>query len=175
MLTRATDWLSRVLLVIAAVLGFLLAFVVCADVIGRVVFNSPLKGTPEMVSTSIVIICFLQAGYAIRSGGMIHVDFLSSRLPPRIQSFLIALCALFGAAFFGLVCWGSLDSAIHAWTSNEFEGEGALRVPSWPARFVVLLGTGLAALSYVLLAIESLRAGWAGRGPAVHRDAPHLT
>jgi len=98
-----------VLLVIAAVLGFLLSFVVVADVVGRVAFNSPLKGTPEMVSISIVMICFLQAGYAVRSGGMINVDFLLVRMPARIQSYVMAAGALCGLGFFGLVCWGAVD------------------------------------------------------------------
>ncbi len=165
MLTRLTDWITRTLLVIAAVLGFLLSFVVVADVIGRVAFNSPLKGTPEMVSISIVMICFLQAGYAIHSGGMVNADFLLVRLPVRVQSYVLGVAALLGVAFFALVCWGAIDPALHAWNSNEFEGEGAMRVPSWPARFIVVIGTALAAFSYVLLAIEHFRAGREGRGP----------
>lgn len=36
--------------------------------------------------------------------------------------------------------WGSIDPSIHAWTTNEFEGEGAMRVPMWPARFIILIG-----------------------------------
>lgn len=168
MITRLNNWITTGLLVVAAVLGFLLSFVVVADVIGRVVFNSPLKGTPEMVSISIVMICFLQAGYAVRSGGMINVDFLLVRMPPRVQSYVMAVGALCGLGFFGLVCWGAIDPAIHAWTSNEFEGEGALRVPSWPARFIVVIGTFLAAASYVLIAIANFKAGMQGRGPAQH-------
>ena len=66
------------------------------------------------------------------------------------------------------MCWGAIDPAVYAWTSNEFEGEGALRVPSWPARFIVVIGTGLAAFSYILIAIENFRAGMQGRGPATH-------
>ena len=165
MITRLNNWITTCLLVIAAILGFLLSFVVVTDVIGRVAFNSPLMGTPEMVSVSIVMICFLQAGYAVRSGGMINVDFLLVRMPPPVQSYVMGVGALLGLAFFGLVCFGAIDPAIHAWTSNEFEGEGALRVPSWPARFIVVLGTGLAALSYVLSAIENFKAGMQGRGP----------
>jgi TRAP-type C4-dicarboxylate transport system permease small subunit len=166
MLTRINNWITTVLLVIAAVLGFLLSFIVVADVIGRVVFNSPLKGTPEMVSISIVMILFLQAGYAVRSGGMINVDFLLVRMPPRVQSYVMTAGALLGVGFFGLVCWGAIDPAIHAWTTNEFEGEGALRVPSWPARFIVVIGSFLAALSYLLIAIGNFKTGLQGRGPA---------
>jgi TRAP-type C4-dicarboxylate transport system permease small subunit len=155
---RANHWVARALLVLAATLGFLLCFLVCADVIGRVVFNSPVKGTPEIVSSSIVVICFLQAAYAIRSGGMIAVDAVTTHLPRRAQLALEALGMLLGVAFFGLVCWGSFDPALYAWTSNEFEGEGALRVPAWPARFIVLLGTLLASLNYLLSFLDRVNA-----------------
>jgi TRAP-type C4-dicarboxylate transport system permease small subunit len=165
MIARANEWLTRALLVVAASLAFLLSFLVCADVIGRVVFNSPVKGTPEIVSSSIVVICFLQAGYAIRSGGMIWVDAVVAHLPLRGRQACEIFGALLGVAFFGLICWGSLDPAAYAWTSNEFEGEGALRVPAWPARFIVTLGTFLAALNYLLLAVDRLRTF--GRPPTV--------
>ncbi len=166
MLKKLNDWVTQALLIIAAILAFLLCFLVVADVIGRVIFNSPIKGTPEIVSSSIVVICFLQAGYAIRSGGMLNVDAFVSKLPPGIQGWIGAFGALLGALFFAFLCWGSLDGAEHAWTSNEFEGEGALRVPVWPARFVIVLGTAMAATSYILLMLENAALARAGKAPA---------
>ena len=165
MLIRLNDWIARTLLTIAAVLAFLLCFLVCADVIGRVVFNSPVKGTPEIVSGSIVIILWLQAAYAIRSGGMIWVDAVHVHLPGRAQRACDVFGALLGIAFFALVCWGSIEPALYSWRSNEFEGEGALRVPVWPARFLVVLGSFLAAFNYLLLAIERTRALITGAPP----------
>lgn len=167
MITRLNEWIARALLAVAATLASLICFLICADVIGRVVFNSPVKGTPEMVSFSIVIICFLQAPFAIRSGGMIWVDALTSHLPPLAQRIFEITGYLLGLAFFAIVCWGSIDPSIHAWTSNEFEGEGAMRVPVWPARFVIVLGTFLAAFNYLLITMERLRAPLGGppRGP----------
>jgi TRAP-type C4-dicarboxylate transport system permease small subunit len=138
---------------------------VCADVIGRVVFNSPVKGTPEIVSGSIVMILWLQAAYAIRSGGMIWVDAIHVHLPGRAQRACDVLGALLGIAFFGLVCWGSIEPALYSWRSSEFEGEGALRVPVWPARFLVVLGSFLAAFNYLLLAIERTHALISGTPP----------
>lgn len=166
MLTRLNDWIARTLLTIAAMLAFLLCFLVCADVIGRVVFNSPVKGTPEIVSGSIVIILWLQAAYAIRSGGMIWVDAIHGRLPTRVQLAMDVLGALLGIAFFALVCWGSVEPALYAWNSNEFEGEGALRVPVWPARFLVVIGSFLATFNYLLLVIERMRAFISGAPPS---------
>ena len=166
MLTRLNDWITQALLVCAAILAFLLCFLVVGDVIGRVLFNSPIKGTPEIVSSSIVVICFLQAGFAIRSGGMLNVDAFVSKLPPGVQGWMGTIGAFLGACFFAFVCWGSLDGAAHAWNSNEFEGEGALRVPVWPARFVIVMGTALAACSYLLLMLENAALARAGKAPA---------
>ena len=158
MISRLNEWTVRALLTVAATLAFLVCCLVCADVIGRVVFNSPVKGTPEMVSFSIVIICFLQAPFAIRSGGMIWVDAITSRLPKGAQRVLELTGYVLGFVFFALVCWGSFDPALHAWNSNEFEGEGALRVPTWPAKFIIIMGTSLAAFNYLLTFVERVRA-----------------
>lgn len=154
MISKLNDWVTRALLAVAATLAFLICFLVCADVFCRVVLNSPVKGTPEIVSFSIVVICFLQAPFAIRSGGMIFVDAITSHLPPLVQRVLEIIGYVLGFAFFVLVCWGSIDPSLHAWTSNEFEGEGALRVPVWPARFIIVMGTGLAAFNYALLILQ---------------------
>ena len=163
MLDRWSDRTARALLVFAATLAFLLSFLVVADVIGRTVFSAPVKGTPELVSMSIVIICFLQASYAIRSGGMLSVDVLPALLPLRAREVLAALGCLLGVAFFGVVVYGALDPLQHAWFSNEYEGEGALRVPTWPARLAVIIGAGLAALDYALAALTHLKISLQGK------------
>jgi TRAP-type C4-dicarboxylate transport system permease small subunit len=164
-LARFSNWTSKALLVFSATLGFLLSFLVVADVVGRVAFNSPVKGTPELVSTAIVIICFMQAPYAIRSGGMIYVDFVVQHLPKGAQSWLAAAGALLGAGFLLFIVWGSYEGAWHAWTGGEFEGEGALRVPAWPARVMVVVGCALGALNYLLMAWASVQAALRSEPP----------
>ncbi len=168
MLRRLNDRITRFFLVLAAVLAFLLCFLVVADVIGRGAFNHPVKGTTEIVSLSIVIICFLQAGFAIRSGGMLNVDMFVSKGSARTQSVMACIAALAGLLFFGIICYGSIDGAIHAWTSNEFEGEGALRVPVWPARFIVVLGCFLVCVSYLLMFLQNLNNAVRGLPPVTY-------
>ena len=157
MINRWSDITAKALLAFAATLALLLSFLVVADVIGRTVFNSPVKGTPEIVSMSIVIICFLQASYAIRSGGMLRVDTFEAALPARLREALLAAGCLLGVAFFGVILYGGLDPLAHAWNSGEYEGEGALRVPTWPARLTVIAGAGLASLNYLLAFIAHVR------------------
>jgi TRAP-type C4-dicarboxylate transport system permease small subunit len=149
--------LVDLLLAAAALIIFLLGFLVVADVGGRVLFNSPVKGTPEIVSMSIVIVCFLIAAQAVRSGGMIRTDVLIDMFGKPGHDFATLLSGLFGVAFFGLIVWGSYEPTLHAWVSSEFEGEGALRVPVWPARLVVMLGSALVSLTYLGQAIAAAK------------------
>lgn len=157
MFVAFVDRLARTLMVLAAVLAFLLCFLVVADVLGRVIFNHPVKGTPEIISLSIVLICYLQTGYAIRSGGMLRVEALTSRLPDSVNRVLNVIAALLGVLFFSVIFYGSVDGALYAWTSNEYEGEGALRVPVWPAKFVIVMGSLLAIINYLIILMQVIR------------------
>jgi TRAP-type C4-dicarboxylate transport system permease small subunit len=163
MLRHWNAQIVRALLAAAAVLIFLLGFLVCADVFGRAIFNSPVKGTPEIVSMSIVIICFLLAGYSVQSNSMISTDVVVGMFGVRGRAFAQLLSAILGILFFGFIFWGSYEPMLHAWFSGEYEGEGALRVPVWPARIVVVAGALLVIVSYLLHGASALRALVSGR------------
>ena len=151
-LVTLTDRVSKVLMVLAAVWAFALVFLVLGDIVGRGAFDAPIYGTVEMVSASVVIIVFLQAGYAIRSRSMLRADFLVIHLPDRIQRALLAFGYLLGAAFFLMIITGGWEESIRSYVEGEFEGEGALRVPSWPARWTVIVGSALALINYCVMA-----------------------
>jgi TRAP-type C4-dicarboxylate transport system permease small subunit len=123
-----------------------------ADIVGRTVFQRPIYGTAEMVAASIVIVVFLQTGYAIRSRSMLKADFLVILMPDMVQRALLAFGYLLGVAFFLMIITGGWEESIKSFVEGEFEGEGALRVPSWPARWTVLVGSGLAVINYLVLA-----------------------
>ena len=147
-----SDRLSKFLMVVAAAWAFGLAFLVMGNVIGRFVFDAPIYGTAEMVAASIVIVVFLQTGYAIRSRSMLRADFLVTHLPKTLQRIFLAIGYLLGAAFFLMIITGGWEESILSWVEGEYEGEGALRVPSWPARWTVMFGSALAMLNYLVMA-----------------------
>ena len=151
-LITLSDRVSKFLMVAAAAWAFGLAFLVMANIIGRTVFSKPIYGTAEMVAASIVIVVFLQAGYAIRSRSMLRADFLVVHLPDKVQRALLAFGYLLGAAFFLMIITGGWEESIKSFIEGEYEGEGALRVPSWPARWTVLVGSGLAVINYLVMA-----------------------
>ena len=151
-LIKISDIMSKFMMVIAAIWAFGLSFLILANIIGRSVFDSPVYGTAEIVATSIVIIVFLQVGYAIRSQSMLRADFLIIHLPYSIQRIFLFIGYLLGAVFFLMIITGGWEESVLSYIEGEFEGEGALRVPSWPARWMVMIGSTLALINYIVLA-----------------------
>ena len=151
-----SDRISKLLMIVAALWAFGLTFMILADVIGRGAFAAPINGTTELVTASIVIIVFLQAGYAIRSRSMLRADFLVVHLPAGVQRTLAAIGYLLGAAFFLMIITGGWEESIASFVEGEYEGEGALRVPSWPARWTVIGGSALALVNYLVMAYIDL-------------------
>ena len=143
-----SDRLSKVLMVVAAAYAFGLTFLILLNIIDRGQFS----GVAEIVRTSIVIIVFLQAGYAIRSRSMLRADFLVSRFSGTFQKTLLVFGYLLGAAFFLMVIWGGWEDAVRDFVDMNYEGEGALQVPTWPARWTVMFGSLIALLNYLVLA-----------------------
>jgi TRAP-type C4-dicarboxylate transport system permease small subunit len=152
---RWTDTFSKWLMVFAAMWAFFLAFYILADVIGRA-FDMPFKGTHEVVKNSIVMIAFMQAAYCVRSRSMLRADFLLHLMSPNVQRVINVIGYLLAAAFFAVLFDGTWPKAIHAIASGEFEGEGALRVPTWPARVVVLFTAALLTVNYLFLAYDEV-------------------
>ena len=140
------------MMVLAAAWAFVLTFIIIADIASRGLFNKPLNGTREIVANSIVMIVFLQAGYAIRSRSMLSAEFLIDVFSPLVRRVALAFGYLLGAAFFLIVVFGSWPLAIESWVGGEFEGEGALHIPAWPTRFMILIGSALAVMNYLVLA-----------------------
>jgi len=155
-----SDKIAKFMMVMAATWAFILTFIIMADIIGRGVFNDPVQGVREIVANSIVIIVFLQAGYAIRSRSMLSADFVINVFPPWARRAALALGYLLGVVFFVLIIWGGWRLAVDSWVGGEFEGEGALRVPAWPTRFLILVGSALAIVNYLVMAyLDVVRPG----------------
>lgn len=155
---RWASRLSQTLLIIAAIWAFVLAFYVLLDVVLRSL-GITFKGTHEVIKNSIVMIAFMQIAYCVHSRSMLRADFVlnaiskGSPFAARVVDFI---GYLLGAGFFLILLLGTIDPAIHAIKTGEFEGEGALRVPTWPARVVVLATSGLLIINYLILAAKEI-------------------
>lgn len=137
------------------VIGLMLIIVV--DVLGRVFFNSPLRGTPEIVKNSIVGIAFFQIAFALLKQRHVRATIVYNRVSPRAASFIDIFSYLLGLILFIGVIVSSWRVTGVAFSLLEYEGEGALRVPTYPVRAIVILGSFLVALQCLRLLIIKVR------------------
>lgn len=126
----------------------LLAVMIFIDVCGRYLFNTPLLGTAEIIKNSVVAIAFLQLPLAIQRGGMLRTTLILDNVTPRVRRYLHRFANLLGLLFFLAIAYSSWQPFVDAWQISEYEGEGALRVPTYPVRFLLVLTSILAALVY---------------------------
>jgi len=155
-LGRVADLMNAVgSLVIGAVM-----LLMCADVLLRNAANQPIDGVAELVATSIIVIVFMQLPATLRHGRMARADlfidpFVARR--PRAGRHLRAFFSLAGLFACGVVAYATWPLLVRAWVDAEFLGvQGVFTFPTWPMRAVVVLGAGLAAVQYLLLAWRDL-------------------
>jgi len=152
---RANLAVAKWLMVFSAFLAFGLSFYIMVAVIARN-FNHPIQGTSEVVTELIVTIVFLQISYCVSTGGMLRADFLIKYFNLSTRKILNIIGYSLGVLLFATVFIGNIEPAYQSWITGEFEGEGALRMPTWPARFSLVVGCSLAGFSYTLLLIKEL-------------------
>ena len=154
--------LARTTHVVSAFWVLILAAIIFVDVMGRYLFSQPLLGATEIIANSVVSITFLQLPLAIRQGGMIRSTLLYDAVGERVRRVLRTLAYVLGLAFFLGTAYSAWGPALEALAVSEYEGEGALRVPTYPVRFLVVATSIFAAWVYAQL----LFGDWAGRsGP----------
>ena len=140
-----------------------ITLLICADILGRVLFQYPLAGVPEIVKVSIVAIVWLQIPHTLKTGGHLRSDIVLRYLSERSRAALDLFACVLGAIIFGLLVYSGWDTMILAWELGEFEGELPVRVPTYPLRSIVLLGAGLTCLQFLLMAAEVIWRMPAGR------------
>lgn len=160
-LMRGIDAIAKGMMIFTAFCAFGIAFLILVEVTAR---NAGLHfyGAAEYIRNMLIVIVFLQVPYAVRARSMLSVDFLANSLPRRLAAMIAVFGNLIGILFFSAVAAGAIGPAIDAWVLGEYEGEGVVDVPAWPAKFSIVLGCGLAAFFYLARIVEIAKSG-AGR------------
>ena len=151
--------LAQAIHVVSAFWVVVLAAIIFVDVSGRFLFDSPLLGAAEVIKNSVVSVTFLQIPLAIYRGGMIKTTLVYDAVGPQGRRVLRTLTNILGLLFFLGTALSSWEPSLEAWAIGEYEGEGALRVPTYPVRFLVMITSAFAAFVYLYL----LYLDWTGR------------
>jgi TRAP-type mannitol/chloroaromatic compound transport system permease small subunit len=140
---------------------FLLMVLINTDILGRELFSTPVRGTTELLSLSIVGIVFLQLGHALMSGRMTRSDMVIETLldrRPAVGRLLQGIFNLLGMVFLAIIFWGSIAPLQEAIEIGEYVGAaGDFTAPTWPIRLLILIGAAATGLQYLVMAWQDFR------------------
>ncbi len=143
---------------LASVMIIIIAVWIFIDVSGRVLFAHPLVGTPEVAANLLAAIAFLQMPKVLRENQHIRSELVLSRVSSRGKEIIEIVSSLLGAVLFAIALVSNWDPMIMSWVNGEYEGEGALRVPSSPVKTIIMIGSALMLIQYaVQIGISVLR------------------
>jgi len=106
-----------------------------ADVMLRGFFNKPIPGTFELSQYILAIFILLGAAYTQQVKGHVGVDFVTSRLSPRLQVACEILTTLLSLFIIAIVIWQGWVEGISEKTVSD-----QLRIPQYPFRVLVAVG-----------------------------------
>lgn len=138
--TRWVDRLSVGFAVVGGIATVVLMVNVVVDVVGRVVFNHPLRGTLELTQfVWMPALVSLGLGYALLAGEHIRVNLLTAPTGPGTRRVVEIVSMAFSFVVVGLLLWFGVDKVVSSMAINE-QAMGLPWLPVWPSRWVVVIG-----------------------------------
>lgn len=109
-----------------------------ADVMLRGFFNKPIPGTFEISQYMLAFFILLGAAYTQQVKGHVGVNFLTSRLSPRLQAVCEILTTLLSLFIIAILVWqGWVEGIAEKAVSDQ------LRIPQYPFKVLVAVGAFL--------------------------------
>jgi len=106
-----------------------------ADVVLRSFFNKPIPGTFEISQYILAVFILLGAAYTQQVKGHVGVDFVTSRLSPRLRAICEILTTLLSLFIIAVVVWQGWVVGI-----SEKAVSDQLRIPQYPFKVLVAVG-----------------------------------
>lgn len=147
--------LDRLLGGLSALPVALITVLTFADVLGRYVFSSPLRGSFELIEYAMALVIFTALPLVTRSRGHVSVSLIDGLVRGTAKRFKLVLCDALSALALGLMTWrlwvqGTED--LEAGTSTTVLG-----LPQAPLSFALAAFAGISVLVVLMLIAATLR------------------
>ncbi|EEX14002.1 tripartite ATP-independent periplasmic [Citreicella sp. SE45] len=141
---RGAFGLRAALAVLGGILLMALMGMTVTDVIGRYLFNAPLRGATELTELLLAAVVFLGLPAVALADEHVTVDLVTDRLPRAAQPWRLAAAGLFSAVVLAVVAW-------RVWVyASQIGGYGGttttLAIPIAPLGYFCAVCTGVGAL-----------------------------
>ncbi len=139
---RPLTAVSTALGLVAGLLLLALMLLTVADVVSRNALGRSILGTVDISTLLLVMVAFLGLAAAEFDGRHVSVGLIEARLGERTRTALSGLRALLLLVIGGLMVWGLAEVLFSAVDRSETTND-ILRLPTWPAKLVLLVSFAL--------------------------------
>ena len=105
------------------------------DILGRKFLSKTIPGTFEISEYILAVFILLGAAYTQQVKGHVGVDFLTSRLSPRVRVVCEIITTILSLFIIAIVIWHGWLEGIRERTVSDM-----LRIPQYPFRLLVAVG-----------------------------------
>lgn len=138
---RVVDAVTSAIAALAGLLIILLVGVMVFEVVSRYVFNAPTIWAADMTYMLNGALFMLAAAYCLKEDGHVRIDFLTERLPRRLQGLLAAvLMACLALPTFGALSYVAVERAMRSYTRGEVDPVSAFAPIIWPFHAAIAVG-----------------------------------
>ena len=154
---RGIKGLAKIFNSVGAALIVVLMSLTVGEVIGRYVFNRPIKGSYEMIEYFMGVAVTFTMAYVMVKSRHIRIELLLNLFSQRYRAALEALAYFFGMATFGIVTWQMF--LFEEEMRLKAEGTPILMVPVAPFVLVVTIAWGIFSLTCLVKLVRSIAGG----------------
>jgi TRAP-type C4-dicarboxylate transport system permease small subunit len=158
LLDRISKLLTTILTGIAGCALVCMTALICCNIAMRLVFNTPITGTYELMGLCGALVTALSLGYTQLQRKHISVVILTNTFPPQWQHAATVVSDLVCMIFFGAIAW-----QISKWSTTLLrtgEVTETLRIIYYPFTYAVALGCAVLAL---ILLTDTLKVFFPGK------------
>jgi TRAP-type C4-dicarboxylate transport system permease small subunit len=89
---------------------------------------------------------------------MLRTSLLTDKMSPQLQRIVRTAGYALGLLLFAAIAYASIPEAFDAFKISEYEGEGSLRIYTWPVRFLIVSTAIFSTIAYAAMMV----ADWTG-------------
>lgn len=153
-MNRCTGPVIRLMEQAGRVVLLLMVLLITTDVVLRYFFNSPIKGSYELVEFMMVFLVFSGLAFTQLKKSHVAVSLLTEKLSPGTNAVLSFITGVLCFGVLALVSWRGIVQAGSVYAAGTCSG--VLSIPHYPFMWVVATGSILLTLQFLIDAIRAV-------------------
>ena len=147
--------LERLFNLSAAIVILALMLLAVVQVLGRKIFNFPVRGYVDWVEFFMAVFCFLGIAYCQRLGGHVRMELLIGRFEGRVRWLLEIIGTLIAMFTIAVLAWYAYAHFLRAWEIGDSSMD--IELPISPGKLVVVIAFISLMIRFVIQLIGFIR------------------